>query len=163
MVQPYGAQAPQGAGWGGGPGPATGQYEFNETENAVIGKTATRATLWGAFSLIAGVLMLLLVTGAAIWLVATTSSAAPLLMLVVALPMVIVYVAIGWSYVSAGRSLSKVVDTAGNDVQLLMNGLGKISTAFKIEVIVMIIAFVLGIIAVIGVIVFMGVMMSAIR
>lgn len=156
MANPYQAQAAQPMAYGGPPAGGGGAYEFNDAENAVIGRTASRALLWGVFALAGGGLMLLFVLGLSIFLIVQTESAAPLMMVVFVLPVVLVYLAIGWFYVGAGRSLRSVVDTAGNDVEHLMTALGRMSTAFKIEVIVMIIVFVLAIIAVVIMVVVLG-------
>ncbi|MBW2526548.1 MAG: hypothetical protein JRI23_20370 [Deltaproteobacteria bacterium] len=163
MVNPYQAPPPQQAAFGAAAAPGGGHYEFNEAENAVIGKTATRAMLWGGVALAGGALMLLFVIGLSIFLVVQTKSAAPLVMVVAALPPVLIYLAIGWFYLGAGRSLKEVVATAGSDVPHLMNALSRMSTAFKIEVIVVIIAVVLVIILMIIMVVMLGALAAGLR
>jgi len=132
---PGGAPAASGGGaWG---------YEFNAAENQIIGKTASRAYLWGLIAVAGGLLGILVVAGLSVWAVIQSKSALPLVAIVVAVPLILINVAIGWSYMGAGKSLRSVVETEGNDIQLLMNGLRKITTAFKIESFVVIGAFVL--------------------
>jgi hypothetical protein len=53
---PYGPQYPQPPGAVQGPMPSYGfgQYEFNDMENGIIAKTASRARIWGVAAIVTG-------------------------------------------------------------------------------------------------------------
>lgn len=126
---PYGA--PQGA-----PGmmgaAAYGAYEFNDTENAVIDKTAGRAKLWGIISITIGALQCMASCGA---------FASP--GLATNLPTGIVAVIVGVSFLGVGNSLKQVVSTQGNDLMHMMQALEKMGGAFLVQIICAIVGFVL--------------------
>lgn len=52
----------------------------------------------------------------------------------------------GKFYLDAGRALKSVVETQGNDIAHMMDGLGKLRDAVRLEAIVAMIAVVLGVI-----------------
>lgn len=124
-LQPAGAFAPPG--WGG-----FGQYEFNELENGIIGKTAGRAKTWGIISIVIGALYLL----SALFFILS-----PALLLNIAPG--IGGIIVGISFVGVGNSLSSVVATQGNDVQHMMEATQKLGGAFLTQIIVTIVQVVL--------------------
>jgi hypothetical protein len=128
---PYGGP-PQVGPTGGG----YGHYEFNDTENAVVDKTASRAKLWGIISITLGVLQLGSSCGAL---------ASP--MMATNLPAGIVGIVVGISFLGVGNSLKAVVQTQGNDVAHMMQALEKMGGAFLVQIICAIAGFVLTVIA----------------
>lgn len=133
---PYNAPAPQGYG-GGPPGygamPYAAQgsagYEFDHAQNAVISQAAFWSRLLGIF---------LIVTGAVALLNCNVISFA-------------VNLAIGISFLGGATALTAVVNTQGNDIFHMMTALTKLGTAFKIRVIVTLIAVALLAIVAVGV------------
>ena len=136
MQGPYGPPGPPG---GGGfnpyvapgqpmmpPGPSMGgpvgyDYEFNDAENQVISSAAFWARLLGIFLIVTGVASLINCNVVAFG----------------------IDLAVGITFLGAASSLSMVVNTQGNDIQHMMMALGKLGTAFKIRVIVTLVAVVL--------------------
>jgi hypothetical protein len=102
----------------GAPRPMQGEYEFNETENQTIAAAARWARALGIVLVVNGALMILNcnIIGAAlnIW--------------------------VGAYFISGGGSLDSVVKTQGNDVANMMQALTKLATAFKIRVIITLVA-----------------------
>lgn len=139
--------------YGGGPPgmmgmqPQYGNYEFNEYENSIIDKAASRAKLWGIISTVIGALELLGSCG----MFASPS-------LATYLPAGIVAIVVGVTFIGAGNSLKAVVTTQGNDMMHMMQALQKMSTAFIIEIVCAIVGFAL---AVLGVILLMFVFVAA--
>jgi hypothetical protein len=132
---PYGA--PPGGAMGGGMGPAAyGTYEFNDMENSIIDKAASRAKLWGIISIVIGALECMSSCGA----FASVEYAKNL-------PVGIVGIVVGISFLGVGNSLKQVVQTQGNDSMHMMQALQKLSGAFMIQIICAIVGFVLYIIA----------------
>ena len=127
--------------------PQYGNYEFNDYENSIIEKTASRAKLWGIISTTIGAIQILGSCG----MVASPT-------LATYLPAGIVAIVVGVTFIGAGNSLKAVVSTQGNDLMHLMQAMQKMSTAFIIEIICAIIGFVL---AVIGIILVMFVLVAA--
>jgi hypothetical protein len=119
----YGAQ-PYGYGYGGG----SGGYEFNDQENAVIAQAAFWARLLGIF---------LIVTGAVSLLNCNVISFA-------------LDLAVGISFLGGATSLTAVVNTQGNDVMHMMTALSKLGSAFKIRVIVTLVAVALLVLCAVG-------------
>lgn len=103
---------------------AYGNYEFNPIENAILAKTASRAKLWGVVSIVVGSLQLLSSCGA------VKNSA-----LATNLPLGIVGVIVGITFIGVGNSLKSVVETRGNDLMHMMLAMQKMSTAFVIQII----------------------------
>lgn len=125
---PYDAPAPPGhggppgygaPGYGATPyGAHGGGYEFDAQQNAVIGQAAFWARLLGIF---------LIITGAVALLNCNVISFA-------------VNLAIGISFLGGATALTAVVNTQGNDIAHMMTALTKLGTAFKIRVIVTLVA-----------------------
>jgi len=123
---PYGAQ-------GGGPGmmgAAYGSYEFNETENGIIDKAASRAKLWGIISTVVGALQCVSSCG-----------------MFASLPSGIVAIVVGITFMGVGNSLKMVVQTQGSDVMHMMQALDKMSGAFMVQIVCAIVGFVLTLLA----------------
>ena len=140
-AQGYAPPNPYGAPQGGPPQmmgmtPQYGNYEFNEYENSIIDKTASRAKLWGIISTTIGALQVVGSCG---------MFASP--GLATYLPAGIVAIVVGVTFIGAGNSLKSVVTTQGNDLMHLMQAMQKLSTAFIIEIICVIVGFVLAILA----------------
>lgn len=109
-----------------------GNYEFNDFENSVIDKTASRAKLWGIISTVIGALQLLGSCG----MVANASYATYL-------PSGIIALVVGITFIGVGNSLKSVVQTQGNDMMHMMQALQKLGSAFMIQIIATIIGIVL--------------------
>jgi len=151
MGGPPGYGAPPGQGYApnpyggpqGGPPPMMGMahqygtYEFNDYENSIIEKTASRAKLWGIISTTIGALQ---VVGSCGMFASPT--------LATYLPAGIVAIVVGVTFIGAGNSLRAVVSTQGNDLMHLMQAMQKMSTAFIIEIICAIVGFVLAVIGI---------------
>jgi hypothetical protein len=116
--------------------PQYGNYEFNEYENSLVDKAASRAKLWGIISTVIGALQVLGSCG----MFASPTLAAQL-------PTGIVGIVVGVTFIGVGNSLKAVVDTQGNDMMHLMQAMQKMSTAFIIQIICAIVGFVLAAIA----------------
>lgn len=137
---PYGPQAgPQMGQMGGMPGMGGmpmgaqfGNYEFNDFENSIIDKTASRAKLWGIISTVIGGLQLIGSCG----MVANASYATYL-------PSGIIALVVGITFIGVGNSLKSVVQTQGNDMMHMMQALQKLGSAFMIQIIATIIGIVL--------------------
>jgi hypothetical protein len=129
---PYGAQGPA----LGTMGASYGSYEFNDTENAVIDKAASRAKLWGIISTTIGGLQCLASCGA----VASPG-------LATSLPTGIVAIVVGITFMGVGNSLKMVVQTQGNDLMHMMQALEKMSSAFMVQIACAIIGFALTLLA----------------
>jgi hypothetical protein len=125
---PYGAQ-------GGAPGMmggSYGSYEFNDTENAIIDKAASRAKLWGIISTTIGGLQCLASCGA----IASPGLATNL-------PTGIDAIVVGITFMGVGNSLKSVVQTQGNDLMHMMQALDKMGSAFMVQIVCAIIGVVL--------------------
>lgn len=145
---PYPQGGPPGAGFA--PAPSYGSYEFNEYENSVIDKVASRVKLWGIVSIVIGAFQILSSCG----MFANASYATNL-------PVGIVGIVVGVTFVGAGNALKAVVQTQGNDLMHMMQALEKMSSAFLIQMICLVVAFVLAaIIAVVAVFVLAAVAAS---
>lgn len=131
----------------------TGTYEFTDFENIEIGRTARYTKAWGVFSIIIGVLSVLAVIGA-FAAVSVIGEELELgigprgLQVAIAalLPLAIVNLVVGGLYIGAGKALRAVVDTAGNDVALMLGGLDRMVGAFRIEAVVTVLAMVIGLV-----------------
>jgi hypothetical protein len=117
--------------------PQYGNYEFNEYENSIIDKAASRMKLWGIISTTIGGLQLVGSCG---------MFASP--QLATYLPAGIVAIVVGITFIGAGTSLKNVVTTQGSDLMHLMQAMQKMSTAFIIQIICAVVGFVLAILAV---------------
>jgi hypothetical protein len=118
--------------------PQYGNYEFNEYENSIIDKAASRAKLWGIISTVIGALYVLGSCGA----VANPGLATNL-------PSGIVSIVIGITFIGAGNSLKSIVTSQVNDMMHLGQAMQKMSSAFMIQIVCAIIAFALVVLAVI--------------
>lgn len=133
--QPYPAQAyPQHS--APAPTSAPTQYEFGDAENKTIGTTAARAQAWGIVSLLLGVLQLAVsqmnVARTSTFTMATQISGG------------IVNIIVGAVFLGVATSFAAVVKSRGNDVSLMMQGLGKLSMALTIQVVVTLVGFAAG-------------------
>ena len=127
--QPYQGGAP-----GGMMGASYGNYEFNDTENAIIDKAASRAKLWGIISTVIGALQC----------VSSCFAVIPNnLGLATNLPIGIVAIVVGITFIGVGNSLKMVVQTQGNDLAHMMQALDKMSGAFMVQIVCAILGFVL--------------------
>jgi hypothetical protein len=100
-----------------------GSYEFNALENSVISKTASRAKLWGWISAVIGGLQLF---GGACGSIENAGNAT-------FVPIGIMMLILGVTFVGVGNSLENVVRTQGNDIAHMMQALGKLSGAFLVQ------------------------------
>jgi hypothetical protein len=130
MMPPTAGQAPPGA--GGPPSLSTGRYEFNGDENVSIDRAGTSASIWSVCAIVGAVL---LGTLALLQFFLDNLRGA-----VLVLPLFLICAVAGWLYIGAGRALKQVVSTEGNDVELLMRALDRLSKAFRNEVIATVIA-----------------------
>ena len=123
---PYNAPGPynppgQYMGPPGGPmSPMGSDYEFNDAENGVIANAAFWAKLLGIFMIVTGVASLMNCNVLAL----------------------VVNLLVGITFLGASTSLGMVVNTQGNDIVHMMQAMGKLRSAFKIRVIVVIISLV---------------------
>ena len=127
---PYGAPQQQpGMMSGGG---SYGVYEFNDTENAIIDRAASRAKLWGIISTVLGGLQCFM---------SCFAIASPLL--ATNLPTGIVAIVVGITFMGVGNSLKQVVRTQGNDLMHMMQALDKMGSAFMVQIVCAIVGFAL--------------------
>jgi hypothetical protein len=133
-------------------------YEFNELENTTIAGTARYARLWGIISLVSGILLLLmgitLIAMASLFDLSsagTASSSGGVLTAaaiigvgIAILPSALVNIIGGIFYIGTGNALRAVVDTQGNDIELLMSATRSLSRALMIEGIATIVGFLIG-------------------
>lgn len=142
---PYNAaqayNAPQGypQAYGSPPGQAAAGYEFTPLENSVLGSTAGWTRGAGIIQAIVGGLMLL----AAIFAVVKSNIVGGITNGLAAT----VYLVIGFALLSAASSLGRVVSTQGDDIQHLMEAMKAYERAFKIQVLLVILAVVIGLVA----------------
>ena len=130
---PYGApQQQQQPGMMGGGCASYGVYEFNETENAIIDRAASRAKLWGIISTVLGGLQCFM---------SCFAIASP--MLATNLPTGIVAIVVGITFMGVGNSLKQVVQTQGNDLMHMMQALDKMGSAFMVQIVCAIVGFAL--------------------
>jgi hypothetical protein len=115
--------------------PQYGNYEFNDYENSVIDKAASRMKLWGIISTVIGALQLIGSCGMFMDAKYATN-----------LPAGIVAIVVGITFMGAGNSLKSVVTTQGNDLMHMMQAFQKMGTAFLIETICAVVGFVLTIV-----------------
>lgn len=143
------------------PSAGSGQYEFSEMENHTVARAAKYLRQWGVAALVVGLLVGLCTAGGLIALLYVTATAGEqrqqldAIMLIIGLaatliPFSLIHLITSFSYLKAGRSLLDVVDTRGNDVKLLMQSLGKMTAAFRLEAIVIVSTAFLGLIFTIG-------------
>jgi hypothetical protein len=121
-----------------------GRYEFNSAQNSKISVLARRGRLWGTFAMATGVLGLLGLLVVFFGRGDKLPEDVRLLLLVGGIPAVLAQLFTGMLYRSAGGFLQEVVDTEGDDVELLMHGLRALGRAFRLEAIVAVVGGVLG-------------------
>lgn len=109
--------------------PTAASHEFGPSENAVIGRAATWIGYWSWIAILSGVL-----TG-----VGAFVSDDPIGSVI----MGTIYVIVGAYFRGAATSMKDVVSTAGNDVAHLMTALDRLSSAFKVMVLLVFIGVVL--------------------
>jgi hypothetical protein len=142
-------------GYGGAPpmnAPPGGGYEFGPFENDTIESVAKFARWWGILSLVGGALLVLFAIGmagvGAMHAVLPESSAAQAGSLGAISAVVgmqaLVFLSVGVFYLKSGGALRSVVDTQGNDIELLMNAMRTMKRAFQIEAIATVAGFFLG-------------------
>ncbi len=134
----------------GGAALSDGHYEFTEDENLTIGKTASRTTFWGVVSIITGILSAIGIIVLFLMFDRIKGELGvdiPNVVVLALAPLAFVNLIIGWLYLGCGKAMKAVVETEGNDVELMMNGLDKMAGAFKIEAIVTITAAAIGFVA----------------
>ncbi len=130
-------QARPGYTYGTSPNPPGGQYEFSPPENEVIKSTASWTKQAGQLNIFfVGILPLFYHAATAL-----RGNTASIGQVVAALPAFYV----GWTLMKAAKKLSSVVETQGQDVPLLMGGLDGLRHAFKVQVVMLAVAFILGV------------------
>jgi hypothetical protein len=118
--------------------PSARVYEFGAAENVRIGQAASWTRAAGIVDIVFAVLGL--VGG----ILSMKSSGAQAIGMLVGAA---IYLAVGMSLLSAAGSFSAVVETEGNDMPNMLTALSKLKTAFKIQVILVLVAVVLGLLA----------------
>ena len=108
-------------------------YEFTRKQNKAIEIAGRSIQIWGAVALLIGIVSALIGTGV-VALSPDLTSTASVVQLSVLLPLALAHLVMGKSYLSSGNALLGVVDTQGDDVDLLTVSLKKLSTAIKLEV-----------------------------
>lgn len=116
------------------PPPGPGGHEFGPYENDVIGKAGKWIGYWSWIAVLSGVATI--ITG-----FLTPED------IVGALIMGAVYIFVGVYFRGAAGSMKAVVETAGNDVQHLMTAMDKLSSAFRVMVLLVFIGVVLALVA----------------
>ena len=126
---------PQNPGYGAAPRLSEGSYEFNGEENMRIERAGSSSSVWAACAMI-GAILLGILAGLQIYLKNVRGA------LLVA-PLFLMCAVAGWLYFGTGKALKEVVTTQGNDIELLMRALQRLTRAFRYEVITTIFALVL--------------------
>jgi len=104
-------------------------YEFDAEENRRIARTAGLARTWGIISLVIGGLALL-----------GMMAQFNLLNLIQAATAV----AIGIVFLNVGKAFMKVVQTEGDDITHILDGVQELGTAFQIQIILTLASFIIG-------------------
>ena len=123
------------------PGGSSGDYEFSDVENILLGDLASNMSFVGIFNVIGGILLMLLGVVAML-------AAGPIALVYIVQGVVNFLVGI-WTRSSAA-GFRRIVDTQGNDVANLMTALGDLKRIYalqKIVIIVTMVVVVLGIVA----------------
>lgn len=102
-------------------------YELDQAQNRVVARLATRARIWGAVSLLFGVLC---VAAGLFGVSSQGEDPRTLLYLTAALPQL----SVGLSFLGAGRAFGAVVTTSGNDVPLLLDAIRSLSTGLTVQI-----------------------------
>jgi hypothetical protein len=135
------AQTPAGPGDGGGARLSDGRYEFSGDENMRIERAGVSSGIWAACAM-TGALLLGILAGVQVYLNNVRGA-------VLLVPLFLICVVAGWLYWGTGRALKQVVTTEGNDVELLMRALDRLTRAFRYEVIATGLALVLFVVLVV--------------
>ena len=101
-------------------------------ESAVLSRTASRAKLWGVISAVLGVTQMVGSCGM------LASSSLGLL-----LPLGIVALIVGLTFIGVGNSLEAAARTQGQDMPHLMSAMQKLTTAFTVQIVCNVIGVVL--------------------
>lgn len=112
-----------------------GKYEFTGDENMRIDRAGASSAIWAVCAMVGAVL---LGTLAALQVYLHNVRGA-----VLVVPLFLVCAVAGWLYLGTGKALKEVVTTEGNDVELLMRALERLTRAFRYEVIATAVALVL--------------------
>jgi hypothetical protein len=123
------------------------QYEFDPVESRAIDKVAGRTLAWGIMSLVVGILSAVGLGVAVAFRSVLVRAVPPMLVdiaIVAMVPLVLVNLVVAGLYISSGSALGRVMSSKGNDVAHLVAGLDKMGSAFRIEAIISVVAFVLG-------------------
>lgn len=118
----------------GGTFVAGGSYEFGEPEERVIGAAARWVGWYSWIALVFGVLFA--VTG-----IASLPGGAG------SLALGLVFILAGFLFRGAAASMKSVVTTSGRDVEHLMVAMARLTSAFKVQVILTLLALVVGVVA----------------
>lgn len=116
-------------------------YEFSLSEDVIIGKVGKRSRAYGIVSLITGALM---VAGGFI-----VAAAFPGTLRALGIGFLVagfVPLISGRFYLEAGAALSSVVTTQGEDIPHMMEALGKLRGAVRIEGISVLLGFIVGLV-----------------
>jgi len=127
--------------------PRVAEYEFNESENIVIGDCGGRARVWGVLCIVAG----------AIQIIASGLNLGGMMKgngWVFSLPAGVFNVVLGVYFARAGGALKSVVETQGSDITLMMDALKSMSRALLIQIIATAV-FILLVLAIVGVMIAM--------
>lgn len=104
-------------------------YEFNDQENQRIARTAGLARTWGIISIVIG--------GLALLGLAAQFNLLGLVQAVTAL-------AIGFVFLNVGKAFMRVVQTEGDDIAHMLQGLHDLGTAFQIQIVLTLASFIIG-------------------
>ncbi len=109
-----------------------GRYEFNDFENDIIKRTAKRALVWGIIAMALGGINVIAGCLAFMHPVLLANLCSGVASMVV-----------GASFVRAGRSLTNVVTTQGEDLRHMMEALDKVGSALVVQMVTTVIGFLL--------------------
>lgn len=102
-----------------------GTYEFGPVEDEVLEGVAAASSMWGIICFVVGAIGIF---GAILVMLAGAPLAALILV-----PVIVVYLAVGQLYRTAGDAFKWVVSTEGDDIEHLMRALDRTARAFRIE------------------------------
>lgn len=135
---------------GGAESAPRGQYELTSTQDHTVARTARVTTIWGYIALVIGALSVLgmfIAPQVAARMAAELGVDLTPVIIAALVPIAIVHLVVGWLYIKSGGAMRAVVDTSGNDIALLMSGLGKLTYAFRVEVTVTVLGMIGGFVA----------------
>ncbi len=116
------------------PSPQPSSHEFGPHENQIIGTAGKWIGYWSWIAIVSGALMII-------------GGILDPEDLIAGLIMGGVYIGVGVYFRGAASAMSDVVSTAGNDVQHLMTALDKLSSAFKVMVLLVFIGALMALVA----------------